>query len=110
MSFNISNDSNWEEMEEESKGGMITEPGNSTNYETGSWRTRIPVFYEDKCIQCGMCFGVCPEDAIPVDEETAQRTNFNYERCKGCGICAKVCPVAAIAMKDTEEVDLNNKE
>lgn len=90
---------NWKEMEETTKGGMVPIAGNSVEYKTGSWRIRKPVFFEDKCIQCGMCFGVCPDDAIPVNDEY-QREDFNYDRCKGCGTCAKVCPVKAIIMKE----------
>lgn len=98
MSFKINNLSDWKEMEERSKGGSITSPGNSIEYKTGTWRVRKPVFHEDICIQCGMCFGVCPEDAIPVNDKYL-RTNFNYDRCKGCGICSKACPVKAIIME-----------
>ena len=43
--------------------------------------------------------GVCPEDAIPLDEE-GKRVDFNYDYCKGCGVCAKVCPFKAIEMEE----------
>ena len=46
--------------------------------------------------------GVCPEDAIPLDEE-GKRKDFNYDYCKGCGVCAKVCPFKAIEMVDEGE-------
>ena len=50
-------------------------------------------------IAVGLCFPVCPDDAIPVNENQ-QREDFNYDYCKGCGVCAKVCPFGAIKMKD----------
>ena len=49
--------------------------------------------------QCGLCFPVCPEDAIPVGEDL-KRKDFNYDYCKGCGVCAKVCPFGAIEMRE----------
>ncbi len=55
-------------------------------------------FLEEKCKQCGLCFAVCPDDAIPVNQEQ-KREDFNYDYCKGCGICSKVCPFGAIEMK-----------
>ena len=78
--------------------GDIYEAGNSREFKTGDWRSVRPIWIPEKCIQCGMCFQVCPEDAIPVEKDQ-KRTDFNYDYCKGCGVCAKVCPVKAIEMK-----------
>ena len=58
----------------------------------------IPVYLSEKCKQCGLCFPVCPDDAIPVNKEQ-KREDFNYDYCKGCGVCAKVCPFGAIIMQ-----------
>ena len=80
-------------------GGNICDAGNAKSFKTGDWRSVKPVFLSDKCKQCGLCFPVCPEDAIPVGKDQ-KRTNFNYDYCKGCGICAKVCPFKAIEMKE----------
>lgn len=87
-------------MEKLTPGGDIYEAGNARNFKTGDWRSVRPVFCEEKCKQCGLCFPVCPENAIPVDGETLKRTDFNYDYCKGCGVCAKVCPFNAIEMKE----------
>ena len=78
-------------------GGNIYEAGNARNFKTGDWRSQKPVFIEEKCKQCGLCFAVCPDDAIPVCMQ--KRGEFNYDYCKGCGVCAKVCPFGAIEMK-----------
>ena len=59
------------------------------------------IFDIEKCKQCGLCFPVCPDDAIPVNKEM-KREDFNYDYCKGCGVCAKVCPFGAIEMKEEE--------
>ena len=86
-------------MEDLSIGGTIYSAGNAREFKTGDWRSMCPVFFEEKCKQCGMCFAVCPDDAIPVTKEQT-RTDFNYDYCKGCGVCAKVCPFGAIEMKE----------
>ena len=89
-------------MEKMTPGGDIYEAGNAREFKTGDWRSACPVWIEEKCTQCGLCFPVCPDDAIPVGEDQ-KRTNFNYDYCKGCGICAKVCPFGAIEMKEEGE-------
>ena len=79
-------------------GGDIYEAGNSIEFKTGDWRSTTPKFIQENCKQCGLCFPVCPDDAIPVGKDQ-KRGNFNYDYCKGCGICAKVCPFKAIIME-----------
>jgi len=85
----------WKEL---TPGGTIYTAGNAKDFKTGDWRSVKPVFIEEKCKQCGLCFPVCPDDSIPVNEEQ-KREDFNYEMCKGCGVCASVCPFDAIEMK-----------
>ena len=88
----------WQDM---TIGGNIYTSGNAKEFKTGDWRSICPVFYEEKCKQCGMCFAVCPEDAIPVGKNQ-MRADFDFDFCKGCGVCAKVCPFGAIEMKEEE--------
>lgn len=78
--------------------GNIYEAGNSLEFKTGDWRSVAPKFISEKCKQCGLCFPVCPDDAIPVNKD-GMREDFNYDFCKGCGVCAKVCPFGAIEME-----------
>ena len=85
-------------LEKMTIGGNICNPGNSVNFKTGDWRSMTPEFIEEKCKQCGLCFPVCPENAIPIGKDF-KRTDFDFDACKGCGICAKVCPFKAIEMK-----------
>ncbi len=82
-------------MKDMTIGGNIYEAGNARNFKTGDWRSVKPVYIEEKCKQCGLCFPVCPDDAIPVTPDK-KRTDFNYDACKGCMVCAKVCPFKAI--------------
>ena len=79
-------------------GGNIYTAGNAKEFKTGDWRSVTPIWKQELCKQCGLCFPVCPDDAIPVNKDM-NRTEFDYNACKGCGICAKVCPFKAIEMK-----------
>lgn len=85
------------------KAGEITDPGNSMRFATGDWRVMTPKWDIEKCKQCGLCWPVCPEDAIIVDKETGKLIGIDLNYCKGCGICEKVCPFKAIEMKKLEE-------
>ena len=80
MENKINTDMPWQEMPE---GGTIYEAGNAKEFKTGDWRSVKPIFIEEKCAQCGLCFPVCPEDAIPVNKEQ-KRGDFDYDMCKGC--------------------------
>ena len=60
----------WEEM---TPGGNDLQAGNSKEFKTGDWRSQKPVYIPEKCRQCGLCFPVCPDDAIPVNKEQKER-------------------------------------
>ncbi len=79
-------------------GGIVYGGGTSKSVNTGDWRTKKPIFIEDKCKQCMLCAPVCPDMSIPVKD--GKRGDFNYFFCKGCGICAAVCPFDAIKMEN----------
>lgn len=78
---------NWKEV---NPGSVITEPGSSEKFKTGSWRSSKPVWKEENCIQCLFCWIYCPDNAVKVKD--GKRGEFDYEYCKGCGICALECP------------------
>jgi pyruvate ferredoxin oxidoreductase delta subunit len=77
----------WDECND---AGNVLGGGTSNVVPTGDWRIMIPKFYEEKCIQCMLCFPVCADSAIPVVD--GKRTDFDFNHCKGCGVCFKVCP------------------
>ena len=65
-----------------------------------------------KCIKCGTCVEVCPENAITL---TSEGIITDPDLCKMCGKCAEVCPTKAIemsgkVMSDTEIMDIIEKE
>lgn len=48
----------------------------------------------DQCANCGACCGICPVDAIHVDDgDLFYRPVVDRDKCIGCGKCAAVCPV-----------------
>ena len=53
-------------MEKLTPGGDIYEAGNAKEFKTGDWRSVKPVWIEEKCKQCGLCYPVCPDNSIPV--------------------------------------------
>ena len=88
-------------MEDLTIGGNIYTAGNAKEFKTGDWRSTKPIWNAELCKQCGLCFPVCPDDAIPVNQEL-NREDFNYYACKGCGVCMKACPFNAITMVPEE--------
>jgi pyruvate ferredoxin oxidoreductase delta subunit len=95
----INEKSPWTEI---TRGGFVYGSGNSVDFNTGDWRTKVPIWIQDKCRQCLLCYPVCPDSSIPVKD--GKRLDFDFDHCKGCAICAKVCPFGAI------EVDLVGEE
>lgn len=78
------------------EGGIIREAGNAHDFATGDWRTFVPEFIADNCIQCMFCWIYCPDSAIRLDTSGDKPlvTGIILEHCKGCGICAHECPPA----------------
>lgn len=51
-------------------------------------------FFPKKCIGCGSCADVCPEEAINLD----RHGRIHREKCIRCGQCADVCPGNALML------------
>ena len=51
---------------------------------------------ENLCVDCGLCTGVCPTQALVLNPETF-RLDFKRSRCIVCEQCIPTCPVAAIS-------------
>jgi 2-oxoacid:acceptor oxidoreductase delta subunit (pyruvate/2-ketoisovalerate family) len=77
-------------------GIIIPEAGNAVEYDTGSWGTFKPMFHEDRCIQCYICWVVCPDSSVIIKDGNV--VGFDYFHCKGCGLCAAECPPKANAI------------
>lgn len=64
------------------------------------WITKKPVVDTEKCIECNMCYLVCPEGVIYVEDG---QVKIDYRFCKGCGICSKECVGKCIHMVKEEK-------
>lgn len=51
---------------------------------------------EDVCVNCGLCTGVCPSEALSLEPETFKLI-FVRSRCIVCEQCIPTCPVQAIS-------------
>lgn len=86
----------WHEVE---IGCDVHRPGSCRDFSTGNWRTTgYPVIDQEKCISCGVCWIMCPDQAIYHGENGDYTWEGQY--CKGCGICAAACPKQAISMEE----------
>lgn len=54
------------------------------------------VIDQDTCVDCGLCTGVCPTEALTLDPQTFRLT-FTRSRCIVCEQCIPTCPVQAIS-------------
>lgn len=82
-------------------GGIIVTPGSAAAYETGDWRQQRPVWDFDRCVHCLICWVMCPDAAIIVED--GKVVDLDVRHCKGCGICAQVCPPRHQAITMIEE-------
>jgi len=86
----------WQEI---THGSHIFEAGNAKEFKTGDWRSMKPVWIKEKCKQCLLCYPVCPDTAILVNDN-GEIDKFDYDFCKGCMVCKEVCPFDAIEKED----------
>ena len=90
--FSVNESMSWKEMPQ---GGLIPNAGNSKEYKTGNWVPKKLIFDEKKCINCSLCWPVCPDDAIVFDGE-GNMVGVNRDHCKDCGLCVKACPTESL--------------
>ena len=61
-----------------------------------SLSSREILINENSCVDCGLCTGVCPTEALTLQPDTF-RLNFFRSRCIVCEQCIPTCPVKAIS-------------
>lgn len=62
----------------------------------------IPIFIQDKCINCGLCDSTCPDMVFQFSKgvyrgrECMVNKGLDYYHCKGCLRCVEICPTNAL--------------
>lgn len=84
-------------------GGINPHFGNSVISDLSPSRQGyIPLFIQDKCINCGLCDSTCPDMVFQFRKGTYQgkemmvNVGLDYYHCKGCLRCVQVCPTEAL--------------
>jgi pyruvate ferredoxin oxidoreductase delta subunit len=84
-------------------GAVWTDAGNSRDYLTGGWRSDRPIWTQENCRDCMLCWVNCPDSSILVVD--GKMTGIDYDHCKGCGICAVACKFEALNMVPESEAE-----
>jgi len=79
----------------------------SDNYDTGNWTRRSCKWNSKSCINCSLCWPVCPHDAIKTDSQ-GNMTGVDEAKCTACGLCVTVCPTKpkSLALVEKQEVSI----
>lgn len=84
-------------------GGVNTRFGSTVSNDLSPSREGyIPLFIQDKCINCGLCDTTCPDmvfqfkPGIYKGKEAMVNSGLDYHHCKGCLRCVDVCPTNAL--------------
>lgn len=108
-------------QEPESKWGFANAPLGGLNPHFGSLVSNdlsasregyIPLFLQDKCINCGLCDTTCPDMVFQFrpgeyrGKPAMVNSGLDYHHCKGCLRCVDVCPTGAlVAGREREHPD-----
>lgn len=90
----------WKEM---TIGGLAVQPGNSIEYDTGSWSSQVLVFHEGICIHCMQCWIVCPDSTILAKD--GKIVGIDLGHCKDCGLCVEACPTNPNSLEFVDAAD-----
>ena len=91
-----------------------TRPGSTVSNDLSPSREGyIPLFLQDRCINCGLCDSACPDMVFQFapgtykGKEAMVNQGLDYRHCKGCLRCVDVCPTHALVK--AEEKDYPDK-
>lgn len=84
-------------------GGVNTIYGSTVSNDLSASRQGyIPLFIQDKCINCGLCDTTCPDMVFQFKrgeykgKSAMVNCGLDYHHCKGCLRCVDVCPTNAL--------------
>lgn len=84
-------------------GGVNPRIGSTVSNDlTPSREGYIPLFIQDRCINCALCDSTCPDmvfqfkPGIYKGKECMVNSGLDYYHCKGCLRCVEVCPTNAL--------------
>lgn len=86
MKKEVPKQAGWKQLPE----GDVLAAATAAEFKTGDWRSERPIFHSENCIQCFICWIVCPDSSVVIKD--GKVTGFDYDHCKGCGICNHECP------------------
>lgn len=72
------------------------------------WGNYLCTMDDEKCIDCGVCVGRCPMQALKKGEDGV--VSFNQNICIGCGLCVTKCPTGAVILERKHQDELNLPE
>lgn len=72
---------------------------------------------KERCIACGSCARVCPEQIITIEHEVGEDkkrklTEFKIDmsRCMFCGLCSEACPTGGLITSDVFELSSTSRD
>ncbi|MDY3618779.1 2-oxoacid:acceptor oxidoreductase family protein [Agathobaculum sp.] len=93
-------------------GGVNPHIGSTvTNDLSASREGWVPLFIQDKCINCGLCDSTCPDMVFQFapgeykGRPAMVNRGLDYHHCKGCLRCVDVCPTEALVAGREREQD-----
>jgi ferredoxin len=72
------------------------EKANTASDGKSRFREMTAVIDRQRCMNCGLCIDICPEQAIDMNPIVA----IDSIKCTGCGSCIKECPNEAISLSE----------
>ena len=85
---------NWREVP---NGAVVRNAGNSEKYDTGNWSRQTCEWDAKTCIDCRLCWSVCPHAAVKI--VNGKTAGIDTTKCTACGLCVAACPTKPKSLK-----------